>query len=714
MQTARVDLSKIDSTYIFNVMQEDTDRQIRIELFDDGELYEVSGDAVSVWYEGSSGDAGNFSEGIVKEANALIITLDEHMTKNPGKYTLAVMLTRAGGNISTWNMVVNVSPLPGRSRSAAEEYFGAFSLTSLASDLNALNTRVDNIVANAGDTGNNAELVDIRLGYDGTTYSTAGEAVRTQNANIVNTISKFEGQGYFSVPIDWKKGYYIRLTDGVDKNLTDSEVSDFILIPARSSEVVIIVSCFARDLACPVAFYDEKKNFISAYKNLNEGIINENIAQDIPENAKYFRVSNMFKPSDHNEYGWVGQGNARCDIISVKLSSYDSMFTKLQTNTDYINFIYESLVKTEKTNQISSTPIPRGTFGSFFTGDYVLKSINLHFNKSPIRYNIKILLFDNKSAGSVGRVIYEENDILGNEEHELKENIIVTQDHAIVVQADTSSSGSQYFYNSSYKEGSILKNIIAVEYSTNKLIKSTIPNGYIGMDFSYMVKKEIVEKDLVGDVANENNYLYKKKLIAIGDSMVYGHTLGPDRSWVKIISGRNKMTEVNLGKNGCFMCDVDAGDRDDSVYRRLCVSGSPLYVSDEVLENCDYFLVFAGTNDISQSIEIGEEGSEDPTNFTGAVNLICQTLQTRIPAAHIGFITPYLRKGKEQKTNQFIDVIENVCSKYSIPVFNNAKNGGICWSNDKIVSTLTLDSYHLNDLGMQFCSLKYESFLKSI
>ena len=183
MQTARVDLSKIDSTYIFNVMQEDTDRQIRIELFDDGELYEVSGDTVSVWYEGSSGDAGNFSEGIVKEANALIITLDEHMTKNPGKYTLAVMLTRAGGNISTWNMVVNVSPLPGRSRSAAEEYFGAFSLTKLAKDIEALNARIENIVANAGDVGGNTELTDIRLGWDGTTYSTAGEAVRKQTVS---------------------------------------------------------------------------------------------------------------------------------------------------------------------------------------------------------------------------------------------------------------------------------------------------------------------------------------------------------------------------------------------------------------------------------------------------------------------------------------------------------------------------------------------------
>lgn len=229
MQTARVDLSKIDSTYIFNVMQEDTDRQIRIELFDDGELYEVSGDTVSVWYEGSSGDAGNFSEGIVKEANALVITLDEHMTKNPGKYTLAVMLTRVGGNISTWNMVVNVSPLPGRSRSAAEEYFGAFSLTSLASDINALNTRLDNIVANAGDTGNNAELVDIRLGYDGTTYPTAGDAVREQ-------ASFLEGK------IDGNYGYYEdngEVTEGaaIDSLLRVNYGSDWVYAKVNVSGV---------------------------------------------------------------------------------------------------------------------------------------------------------------------------------------------------------------------------------------------------------------------------------------------------------------------------------------------------------------------------------------------------------------------------------------------------------------------------------------------
>lgn len=46
-------------------------------------------------------------------------------------------------------------------------------------DLATLKSRVDNLVANPGEaTEGNAELLDIRVGADGNTYSTAGEAVR--------------------------------------------------------------------------------------------------------------------------------------------------------------------------------------------------------------------------------------------------------------------------------------------------------------------------------------------------------------------------------------------------------------------------------------------------------------------------------------------------------------------------------------------------------
>ena len=53
--------------------------------------------------------------------------------------------------------------------------------------VNLLETRVDNIIANAGD--DNTEIVDIRTGVDGTVYSNAGNAVRSQITDVKSAIN---------------------------------------------------------------------------------------------------------------------------------------------------------------------------------------------------------------------------------------------------------------------------------------------------------------------------------------------------------------------------------------------------------------------------------------------------------------------------------------------------------------------------------------------
>ena len=46
-------------------------------------------------------------------------------------------------------------------------------------EVNTISGQIDNLIANAGDTDGNAELLDIRVGWDGTIYPTAGDAVRS-------------------------------------------------------------------------------------------------------------------------------------------------------------------------------------------------------------------------------------------------------------------------------------------------------------------------------------------------------------------------------------------------------------------------------------------------------------------------------------------------------------------------------------------------------
>lgn len=60
-----------------------------------------------------------------------------------------------------------------------------------------------------------SELTDIRIGVDGTTYPTAGDAVRTQIGNLKSTVNGLEEySGYIKPEYTYTSGYYISKTGG--------------------------------------------------------------------------------------------------------------------------------------------------------------------------------------------------------------------------------------------------------------------------------------------------------------------------------------------------------------------------------------------------------------------------------------------------------------------------------------------------------------------
>lgn len=77
-----------------------------------------------------------------------------------------------------------------------------------ASNISTLNTRVDNI-ANLpeGSTTGDAELIDGRIGYNGTTYNNIGTAIRTQVSNLDNAHKNMEFD--ISDDINFTRGYIV-------------------------------------------------------------------------------------------------------------------------------------------------------------------------------------------------------------------------------------------------------------------------------------------------------------------------------------------------------------------------------------------------------------------------------------------------------------------------------------------------------------------------
>ncbi|WP_203267989.1 hypothetical protein [Streptococcus uberis] len=71
--------------------------------------------------------------------------------------------------------------------------------TTNASNIALTNSRLNGIIANAGNGTVPSELTDIRIGYDGTSYSTAGEAMREQFRGINYILEQvvFQGKNIF-------------------------------------------------------------------------------------------------------------------------------------------------------------------------------------------------------------------------------------------------------------------------------------------------------------------------------------------------------------------------------------------------------------------------------------------------------------------------------------------------------------------------------------
>lgn len=199
------------------------------------------------------------------------------------------------------------------------------------------------------------------------------------------------------------------------------------------------------------------------------------------------------------------------------------------------------------------------------------------------------------------------------------------------------------------------------------------------------------------------NRLYGKKIVAIGDSMVAGNGVAEDDLWLTRIAKRNNMSYVNYGINGSFL-SRKAGlvDKCDGVCDRTSLMD----------DDADYIIVYAGTNDAGNNITIGNESSTNKEEFIGALVQTCKQLLTKYPTGKIMFITPYK---KYSTFIPYIEAIETICGQYGIPVFNNYKNGGICWQISAQTNLLSQgDNTHLNATGHEFVSYKFEEALRRL
>lgn len=291
MQTIYIDISNKGVYPCIYAKQGDVNRKFLLVVTDGGVPFNCENTAISVWYDGDSGE-GNYThigeeEAISVTENKITVSLIQQMLVNAGEGVLSVSVSDASGSqIGLWNICYCVEQKPGADSEEATQYYDAFSktasdlaataktfttdktLSKIGSPADAAETgkmfvsvknsidkekaerlaeiaveraRINNLSRlTEGSTTGDAELMDARVDAYGKIHENAGQAVRSQalldeailnQSNVKDALTKIQ---YYL-----KSAVFTDLRDTANfEPINNPAISpDWILTPGESGDV---------------------------------------------------------------------------------------------------------------------------------------------------------------------------------------------------------------------------------------------------------------------------------------------------------------------------------------------------------------------------------------------------------------------------------------------------------------------------------------------
>lgn len=539
--------------------------------------------------------------------------------------------------------------------------------TSVKNDMQIQKARIDSFTSlKEGSTTGDAELIDARIGADGTNYSNVGDAIRTQCGNLNNLLnidyeitsnncvddSKYVGKSFDSIfghsggksfkldkkltsgsikgCIEFEDGtnpntaFQIQLTstiEGVDK-VALSVKGTLISVPNFEKYDGIYVECWKEYSQNIKTFFignfsDTYDNFKKEAKSKTIENIDSKINTIHPEQCTFFtKVDNLLKNVTlQKEYA-----------INPSYGLPDSVPGKARTSTDYI----------ELRDGCESTYCNTNGYIYYYDASKnFLKSITPQSSETP--------------AGIVA-----------------------------LPQSDTK--------------------IKYIRYTFVTTDDATLATYWItDQGKPYENDKLYIPKDKIEDMSKTESWYKGKKICAYGDSVT------EQNKWQSFVSSYFNCSFYNRGVGGTTVTQVNSSTNHMSSDTRI----------ETIPTDSDVILVFGGHNDWSYaSIDIGDiktDALSESTSFKSAFGLMLKKIQARYPNAKIITMTPVGGRTEEASANQdkqfyirdlcmtdFANAVKEVSAYYGIPCIDINANSGINTLNH---TTYIADLIHPNVEG---------------